>query len=162
MNRIDAFPLRFRDVMHARPLSEELGEQPEPLVIDPDRPAAAAPDPSIHQTLCEIRDAIKALPQDAPAKMWVKYYNMPAAAGEANISSPVGFRYLYIEPVARTVRVYAGLGKMLFLASLTTGHGLRAKLPIDFTDIYIDFDTAATIDQLKVIFSTSDMDITIV
>ena len=137
--------------------------EPEPgtdfLPPNPDLPAVRPNERDLMDILDEIARNTRGL-QTSEGTVWQhRFMRLPQSAGEFSVENSEPTRHLYVPDVPRTVTVFAGQSRGIFLARLTKGQSLHVSLPFTIRGVYCEFESGGANEQVNVYFSSKPIDI---
>jgi hypothetical protein len=145
---------------------------PEPSVREPEAGTDFLPPnpdlPAVRQNERDLMDILDSIDRNtrgldnSEGSVWQhRYMRLPEAAGEFSVENSEPTRYLYIPDVPRTLTVYAGQSKGVYLARLTVGESLNVSLPFNIRGVYVEYDAGGKNQQVNVFFSSKPIEISI-
>jgi hypothetical protein len=136
-----------------------VADEMEFVGFDPDKPAVQQHDDDIISILKDIRNAIR-----NPVKLnpfWFeRILQLPNVDNsEISVQSTEPFKHIWVARAPRVLNVYAGLGKSLFVGSLSVGESLRVSLPFQSQGVTLDWATAGGNHYVTVVMSSEKLEI---
>lgn len=131
------------------------------LPPDPDLPAVQTHDRDILTVLENIENNTSGLRQHEGIIWQPLNRRLPATAGDVSVLGTERVKNIYIPNAPRTMTIYTGSSRGLYIGKLEEGQSLNVELPYYTNGVFIEYEDGTDGDQINVYLSSKPISISI-